>query len=59
VPFAALFVLIGIAFGYKRLRSHPLLSFFLASYLVAVILFVAWGIYWGGLPEFSQVRILK
>jgi hypothetical protein len=59
VPFAVLFSVVGFAWGHRKLRSHPLLLFFLVSYLVACLLFAAWGIYWGGLPEFSKVGFIK
>lgn len=59
VPFAVIFSAAGLAWGRRQLRSHPLLAFFLATYLVATLLFAAWGIYWGGFPEFSQVGIIK
>ncbi len=59
VPFAALFLLLGLARGRKQLNAHPLLTFFLISCLVATLLFAIWGLYWGGLPEFSEVGIIK
>jgi len=58
VPFAALAALLGLSVGRKRLRQQPLLTFFVVSYWVAVIFFVAWAAYWQGLPEFSQVGII-
>jgi hypothetical protein len=60
VPFAALIVLFGLAWGRTRLRRQPLLAFFFVAYLVATILFVYWAIRWTGsscsnlLPEFSD-----
>ncbi len=59
VPFAALVVLFGFLRGRTKLRQQPILAFFFIAYLVASILFAAWGIYWGGLPEFSAVGIIK
>jgi len=40
------------------LREQPLLLFFLVSYIVAVLFFAGWGIYWGRLPEFSELGLI-
>ena len=58
VPFAVLAALFILVWGRKNLRQQPLLVFFLTAYLLAMVLFLGWGIYWGGLPEFSQVGII-
>lgn len=58
VPFAVLTVLFILVWGRKNLRQQPLLVFFLTVYLLALVLFLCWGIYWGGLPEFSKVGII-
>jgi len=58
VPFAILVALFGVLWGRKRLRQQPLLAFFFATHLVAIILFTGWAIYWGGLPQFSEVGII-
>ncbi len=58
VPFVILIALFGLIWGRRKLREQPLLLFFLISCLVAVALFAGWGIYWRGLPEFSQVGII-
>jgi hypothetical protein len=52
---AALFVLVR---GHKKLGQQPVLMFFLISYIVAVLFFLGWGIYWQGLPQFSEVGII-
>jgi hypothetical protein len=36
----------------------PVVAFFLTAYLLATILFAIWAIYWGGLPEFSEVGLI-
>ena len=33
--------------------------FFLVSSLVSLVLFSSWAIYWGGLPQFSEVGLIK
>jgi hypothetical protein len=58
VPFAALATLGGLIWGRRHIRQQPLLGFFIVAYLVATLLFVAWAIRWGGLPEFSEVGII-
>ncbi len=57
VPTAVLFTLYGLSQG-RRLARRPLLSFFLAGYLVATLLFAGWWAYWGSLPELSEVGLL-
>jgi len=58
LPFTLLVVVFGLARGRSQLREQPLLAFFLVTFLVAGVLFLGWGIYWGGFPEFSQVGII-
>lgn len=58
VTFALLAVLFGLVWGRKVIRQRPLLIFFFTSFLVATAFFIGWAIYWGGLPEFSQVGII-
>jgi len=58
VPFAVLVVISTLIWGRKKLPQQPVLIFFFVAYLVATLFFLGWGIYWGGLPEFSQVGII-
>ncbi len=58
VPFAVGVVLFTLIRGRKHLRQQPILAFFFVSYLVACLFFLGWGLYWGGLPEFSEVGII-
>ena len=58
VPFAVLVVIAALVWGRKELARQPILTFFFVAYLVATLFFLGWGIYWGGLPEFSQVGII-
>ncbi len=58
VPFAVLLTLFGLIWGRKKFRRQPLLLFFFITGAVATLLFVVWGIYWHGLPEFSKVGII-
>ena len=58
IPFAIAITLVGLIWGRNELRKQPLLAFYLASYGVAILFFVAWALYWGGLPQFSEVGII-
>lgn len=64
VPFAiALAAIVGArAFRAPRRRAwlleRPVAAFLLASYLFALALIAGWAIYWGGVPEFSEVGII-
>ena len=58
VTYVIVVALYGLIWGWKRFRYQPLLLFFFITCLVAVLFFVGWGIYWGGLPEFSEVGII-
>ena len=58
VPFAVLVTLFGLIWGRKRFIRQPLLLFFFITGAVATLLFAGWGIYWHGLPEFSEVGII-
>jgi len=59
LPFALIITLITLLWGRKRLAKQPLLAFFFVSCLVGTILFIGWGVYWGGFPEFSRVGLLQ
>ncbi len=58
IPFAIAVTMAGLVWGRHKLREEPLLLFFLFSYVVAMLFFAGWGIYWGGLPEFSELGLI-
>ena len=58
VSFAVLVTVLGWVLGRKKMPRQPLLTFFLIGYSIATAFFIGWAIYWGGLPEFSQVGII-
>jgi hypothetical protein len=58
IPFALTAILAGLVWGRTRLREQPLLLFFLVSYVVAMLFMAGWGLYWGGLPEFSELGLI-
>lgn len=58
VAFAILFSLFGLIWGRRRFNQRPMLLFFFVACVLATLLFAGWGIYWQGLPEFSEVGII-
>lgn len=59
VPFAVLVTVFGLIWGRNKTRQQPILGFFFVAYLAATVLFLGWAVYWGGLPEFSEVGIIE
>jgi hypothetical protein len=58
IPFALIVILAGLIWGRNKLREQPLLLFFLVSYVVAMLFMAGWGIYWRGLPQFSELGLI-
>ena len=58
VTFAFLAGLFGLIWGRRRISQQPVATFFFISYAVATLFFIGWGIYWQGLPQFSEVGLL-
>jgi hypothetical protein len=58
IPFALIAVLAVLIWGRGKLREQPLLLFFLVSYIVAMLFMAGWGIYWRGLPQFSELGFI-
>lgn len=59
LPFSVLLVGYGAWRGRGQWREQPLLAFAWISYLVSLLLLVAWGIYWRGFPQFSEIGIIE
>ena len=57
VPFAVIVVFV-LFWKRQNTKRQPMLVFYFATYLVACLFFLGWGIYHGGLPEFSEVGII-
>ena len=55
MTFAIIAALFFLIWGRKRMSQQPVATFFLISYSVATLFFIGWGIYWQGLPQFSEV----
>ncbi|PZC49077.1 MAG: hypothetical protein C1O27_000446 [Chloroflexi bacterium] len=58
LPFAALVTIFGLTYARRSLMGRPLLSFFVGAHALTLVLFLAWAIVQGGLPEFSEVGII-
>jgi hypothetical protein len=58
LPFAFLVTLFGLVWGRKKFGRQPVLAFFFIACALALLLYVGWGLYWGGFPEFSEVGII-
>jgi hypothetical protein len=56
VPAAAILATLALGLSGRSLRAQPIAAFVLVAHAVALVLFAAWWLYWGGsLPEFTQV----
>ena len=58
ITFSVLAVLFCIIWGRKIMSQRPLLTFFFISFIIAILFFIGWGAYHGGLPQFSEVGII-
>lgn len=58
LPFSILLTLFGLVWGRKRLSHQPVLAFFVMSCAFAALLYIGWGLYWGGFPQFGDVGLL-
>ncbi|MCC7450400.1 MAG: hypothetical protein IT324_23475 [Anaerolineae bacterium] len=58
LPFALLVTLLTLWRGRQRLGQQPILAFFFIACLTAVVLFLGWGLYWRGFPQFSDVGLI-
>jgi hypothetical protein len=58
LPFIILFALFGLAGGRRKLGQQPLLAFFCVACLVAALVYLAWGLIWGGFPQLTEVGLI-
>jgi hypothetical protein len=58
LPFTVIIILLTLIWGREKLAQQPLLGFFFVACLVAAVLLIGWGVYWGGFPQFSDVGLL-
>jgi hypothetical protein len=59
ITFTTLVTLFALIWGRINFNRRPILLFFFVACVVATVLFIGWGIYWQGLPEFSEVGIIN
>lgn len=59
LPFAVVASLVPLLIARRSLLDRAGLAFFAVGYLISVLLFAGWALYWGGLPEFSEVGIIQ
>jgi hypothetical protein len=59
IPLAVLIIVFGIFRGRKQFQRMPLLYLFTMAYLLAMVLIAVWGIWQGGIVEFSQSPSFK
>jgi hypothetical protein len=58
LPYVAVVTLLILGWGRGKLARQPILAFTFVACLVALLLMVGWGFYWGGFPEFSDVGLI-
>jgi hypothetical protein len=55
VTFPILATLFIVIWARKGLGQQPIVTFFLISYALSILLFLIWGMMWGGLPPIMDV----
>ena len=55
VTFSIIVTLFILIWARKGLSQQPVVTFFLVSYALSTILFLIWGVMWGGLPPIMDV----
>lgn len=58
LPFAAIVSLLTLIRGRRTLGHRPLAAFFGVACLVALLLFIGWGLYWRGFPQFTDAGLI-
>jgi len=58
ITFVVTVTLVVLIWGRDKSKSQPLLSFIFLSCIVGLIFLAGWAIYWGGLPQFSEIGII-
>ena len=55
LPFSVLAGITGFILGWNNYKHMPLLTFFTVGYTLAALIFIGWGLYWSGFPQFSHL----
>lgn len=54
-PFSVLAAIAALLLGRGKFMRMPVLTFFMIGYALAALIFIGWGLYWGGFPQFSHL----
>ena len=54
-PFSIIAAFAALILGWGKFKRIPVLSFFMIGYALAALIFIGWGLYWGGFPQFSHL----
>jgi hypothetical protein len=57
-PFSALAALVCVLWGRGKFHQQKILTFFLVGYGLASLVFIVWGLYFGGFPQPSELGII-
>lgn len=55
LPFSVLVAIILIILRWRTKKRLPILTFFMIGYMLAALIFIGWGLYWGSFPQFSHL----
>jgi hypothetical protein len=58
LPFSFVFVAVMLLRARSRLPQQPILMFFTIAGVLSLVLYAAWGLIWGGFPEFSEIGLI-
>jgi hypothetical protein len=58
LPFVVIVAILTLLRGRQKLATQPILAFFFVTSVLAVVLFAAWGLYYRGFPQFTDVGLI-
>jgi hypothetical protein len=54
-PFSIIAAITALILGWGKFKRMPVLSCFTVGYTLAALVYLGWGLYWGGFPQFSHL----
>ncbi|MBK5109645.1 MAG: hypothetical protein JJE12_16035, partial [Anaerolineales bacterium] len=54
-PFSIIAAVTALILGWGKFKRMPVLSCFAVGYTLAALIYLGWGLYWGGFPQFSHL----
>jgi hypothetical protein len=54
-PFSIIAAVTALILGWGKFKRMPVLSCFTVGYTLAALVYLGWGLYWGGFPQFSHL----